>query len=177
MKTARWVLIAAGLLLLLSPSAAKTKKSKKPGKLSVSASVSVFDPPGDVSSALLFEVSAKYRISQKFTAELSTGWSQYEDGGVNTTYIPVQTNLEFHPLGRGMFDPYVGGGVSANFTQHGDQTTATAGIQALGGLAFKPTNQVSLSVEIKYNLPDITDPNSGGFSLGGGANFNWSTEM
>ncbi|RLF27023.1 MAG: hypothetical protein DRN14_05970, partial [Thermoplasmata archaeon] len=113
--------------VLFSGAYAKTKRGKK-SKLSVNASVSVFDPPGDVSSALLFEVSAKYRISQKFTGELSAGWSQYDDGGVTTTYIPVQTNLEYHPLGRGMFDPYVGGGLSANFTQANDQTTATAGI-------------------------------------------------
>lgn len=173
----KYLCLVLAIAVLFSGAYAKTKKGKKPGRLSVSANVSVFDPPGDVSSALLFEVSAKYRISQKFTGELSAGWSQYDDNGTNTTYVPVQTNLEFHPLGRGMFDPYVGGGLSANFTQANDQTTATAGVQALGGLSFKPADKVSFSVEIKYNLPDITDPKSGGFSLGGGADLNWSTEM
>ncbi|HDG68007.1 MAG TPA: hypothetical protein ENG11_02540, partial [candidate division Zixibacteria bacterium] len=84
----RYLCLLLAVSVLFSGAYAKTRKGKKPGRLSVSANVSVFDPPGDVSSALLFEVSAKYRISKKFTGELSAGWSQYDDGGVTTAYIP-----------------------------------------------------------------------------------------
>lgn len=176
---ARWIFIALAVLLVFSGAEGKSKHSKKSkkGRLSVNASVSVFDPPGDVSSALLFEVSAKYRLSDKFTSELSVGWSQYDDGGVATTFVPVEMNMEFHPLGQTFFDPYLGGGVSANVTQAGDEADIAAGVQALAGLSVKATNGVSFSVELKYRLPDISDPSSGGFSLGGGANINWSTEM
>jgi len=172
----RYLCLLLAVAVLFSGAYAKTKKGKK-SKLSVNASVSVFDPPGDVSSALLFEVSAKYSFTDKMVGELSVGWSQYDDGGVTTTYVPVQTNLEYHPLGQKFFDPYMGGGISANFTQTDNQVSATAGVQTLAGLSFKPTSGVSFSVEIKYMLSDITDPKSGGFSLGGGANINWNTEF
>ncbi|RKZ33328.1 hypothetical protein DRQ33_04430 [bacterium] len=169
----KWLIFALIFIVLFSCVEAK----KKQGKLSVNASVSVFDPPGDVSSALLFEVSAKYKLSNKVTTEMSVGWSQYESGGQNVTLIPVQLNGELHPLGRGMFDPYVGCGIGAYFTQTGEDVTATAGVQGLGGLSFSPQDNFSFSVEIKYMLTDVTDPESGGWSLGGGADINWETPL
>ncbi len=141
---------------------------KKSDGLSVSASMSVYDPPGDAGSTLLFEVAARYKLSNKLTSELSVGWTTYESGGENVKYMPIQLNLEYHPLGQSLFDPYTGGGVSANLQQIGETTTATAGVQAFAGISFKPTSTFSFSAEVKYILTDITDASSGGFSFGGG---------
>ncbi|MCD6595415.1 outer membrane beta-barrel protein [bacterium] len=174
----RWITFVLVIGLLLTSIEAKKRKSNSSrGKLSVNGSVSIYDPPGDVSSAFLFEIAARYSLSDQIVGELSVGWSQYEQSGENVTFIPVQLNGEFHPLGQGIFDPYAGAGISANLTQTGDNVDATAGVQALSGISFKPQSGFGVSVEVKYMLLDITDTNSGTFSLGGGVDFNWETEL
>ncbi len=170
----KFTLLLVVFLLVFATSA---QAKKKAGKLSVGAKVSVYNPPGDASSTLLFEVSAKYNVSDKVTTELSVGWTQYTSSGEVVTLMPIQLNGEFHPLGRIIFDPYVGGGIGAYLTQTGDKTSATAGIQAMTGLSFKPAGGLSFNVEVKYILSDITDANSGGFTFGGGIEGNWQTEL
>ncbi len=167
------LLLVAVLIVFTSSVQAK----KKAGKLSVGAKVSVYNPPGDASSTLLFEVAAKYNVSDKVTAELSVGWTQYTSGGEDVTLMPIQLNGEFHPLGRIVFDPYVGGGIGAYLTKTGDVSSVTAGIQTLAGLSFKPAGGLAFTAEVKYILSDITDANSGGFTFGGGVEGNWETEL
>ncbi|MCD6418242.1 outer membrane beta-barrel protein [bacterium] len=169
----RFVLLTVAFVLILSVSA----NAKKSGKLSLGAKMSVYDPPGDASSTLLFEIVAKYWVSTKVTTELSVGWTQYKESGENVMLMPIQLNAEFHPLGRISFDPYCGGGIGAYIKQTGDETSATAGIQMLAGLSFKPSGGLSFNAEVKYILSDITDSNSGGFSFGGGVEGNWQTEL
>ena len=173
----RWVTVVMIIVVLATGAQAKHKKKSNKGKLSVKTSVSYYNPPGSSSSALLFELSARYSLSNRVVSELSVGWSQYDDGGQNVTFIPIQLNGEFHPLGQGTFDPYAGAGISANLTQTGDDVDATAGVQALGGISFEPKSGFGISIEVKYMLMDITDPSSGTFSLGGGVDVNWQTEL
>ncbi len=140
----------------------------KRGKLTISVDVSTYDPPGDVSSTLLFEVSAKYSLSKVVSAELAVGWTQYSEDEDVVTLVPVQLNGEFHPLGRRMVDPYASAGFGAYLKQRGDAFSATAGIQAALGISVKAPGGFSLNVEVEYDLQDITDPSSGGLKLGGG---------
>lgn len=165
-------LLALILSLFISPVCARKK-----GRLSVGAKVSIYDPPGSASSALLFEVSAKYRISTKVAAELSVGWTKYKDDRVEITMIPIQLNGEFHPLGQNVFDPYLSAGIGGYLTQRDEKVDVTAGVQSALGLKFSPKGMFSFSVEIKYILPDITDPKSGGVNLGGGIQGRWETEL
>lgn len=170
MKRLLWIMSLVPFLL--SPACAG-----KRGKLSVGAKVSVYDPPGNVSSALLFEISAKYRISSKVTTELSVGWTKYKDEGVEVTMMPIQLNGEFHPLGQSTFDPYLSAGIGGYLTQKDKKTDITAGVQSAIGLKFSPKEMFSFSAEIKYILPDITDPKSGGVTLGGGVQGSWETKL
>jgi len=160
------ILFFGAVLLLIGSAEAK-------GRITISAGVSIYDPPGDVSSTLLFEIAARYRLSDKVTAELSVGWTQYSD----VTLMPVQLNGEFHPLGAKVFDPYVGAGTGVYLTKIAEVTEATIGIQALAGLAFRPAKGFGFSAEVKYMLADITDGNSGGLTFGGGIEGTWETDL
>lgn len=160
--------------ILLVSSGAYAKGS---GKLSVSASVSAYNPPGDAGTTLLFEIAARYRVSDKITAEMSLGWTQYESGGENVTLMPIQLNGEFHPLGRKQFDPYMGAGTGVYLQKIGEEVTPTAGIQALAGVTFIATGGIKFSAELKYMLTDITDMDSGGLTMGGGIEGSWETDL
>ena len=173
MRKAIIVILFFGLLL----SGIAEAKSGKKGNLSVGAKVSMYNPPGDASSTLLFEVTAQYRFSDHFTGELSVGWTQYSSGGETVTLMPIQLNGEFHPLGRQAFDPYLGAGTGVYLQQVGETTDATMGVQALGGLAFHPTSGFSFNAEVKYMLADITDKDSGGLTFGGGVEGNWEMDL
>ena len=173
MRKAIIVILFFGLLL----SGIAEAKSSKKGNLSVGAKVSMYNPPGDAGSTLLFEVTARYRFSDYVVAEMSVGWTQYSSGGQTVTLMPIQLNGEFHPMGRKVFDPYLGAGTGVYLQQVGETTDATMGVQALAGLAFRPTSGFSFSAEVKYMLSDISDADSGGLTFGGVVEGNWEMDL
>ena len=160
-------------LCVLFVGVGEAKSSKKKGRLSVSAGVSVYNPPGTSSSSLLFEIAAKYRVSDKFTADMSVGWTQYDD----VTLMPIKLNGEFHPLGDKVFDPYVGAGSGLYLSKVLETTSATVGVQAFAGLKYSPSNGIGFSGQVEYMLTDISDANSGGLSFGGNVEGNWEVDM
>ena len=172
-----FVLVAIVIFSMDFSYASSRRSRTKDRNLKVGARVSLYNPPGTSITTMLFEVTAKYRVSDRFAAEFSAGWTQYNEEGRTTTLIPIQINGEFHPFGKGVFDPFVGGGVGAYLKKWGDEQSATVGVQALGGFEFRPTTGFSMSLSVKYILSDITDPRSGGFSFGGGVQGNWETSF
>jgi len=166
------------LIIALLASGIEARKKKDKGNLSVNASVSIYDPPGNTSTALLFEVAARYTFTSKIVGELSLGWTQYSDNGQTVTMMPVQLNSEFHPLGQSLLiDPYAGMGVGAYITQTGEETDVSAGLQALTGVSIKAKSGISISFEVKYMLTDISDFDSGSVTFGGGIEGSWSTDL
>ncbi len=159
------------ILLLFIPASAKKGK----GKLTIGAKASLYNPPGTSATTILFEVTARYRMSDKLTGELSMGWTQYEAGGKSTTMVPIQVNAEFHPMGRKFFDPYLGGGSGAYLSVIEEELDVTLGFQVFGGVMVRPTSGFGFSIQVKYILTDVSDSNSGGFSLGGGVEGSWET--
>ena len=158
------------LLLFIPASATKGK-----GRLTIGAKASLYNPPGPSATTMLFEVTARYRMSDKLTGELSMGWTQYKAGGKSTTMVPIQINAEFHPMGRKVFDPYLGGGSGAYFSVVEEELDVTLGIQVFGGVMVRPSSGFGLSIQVKYMLADVSDSKSGGFSLGGGVEGSWET--
>lgn len=138
------------------------------GKLKIGGKVSTYNPSGADNSTYMFEITATYTISDYFSAQGSIGWTTYETSGEDVTQIPVTLDGIYHIFGRKTFDPYVGAGIGYYMTKVGSVDESTFGFQVLGGLEFKPTSDFGVSVEAKYRVPDVSNPDQGGmsFSLG-----------
>ncbi|MBN2135929.1 MAG: porin family protein [Acidobacteria bacterium] len=138
------------------------------GKLKVGGKASTYNPPGADNSTYMIEVTANYSISDYFSAQGSIGWTTYKSGGEDVTQIPVTLDGIYHIFGRKTFDPYAGAGIGYYITKVGSENESTFGFQVFGGLEFRPSSDFGVSVEVKYRVPDISNPDQGGVSFGGG---------
>ncbi|RKZ29465.1 hypothetical protein DRQ36_08505 [bacterium] len=164
--------------LLIAPAFAIEK-----GHISVTAKASIYDPPGDAGIAPMFTLEARYRLSAFLAIVGSGSWTTYDYNSADITYIPVAIDGELHPLGTATFDPYAGAGISFNYYEYdydtgADDTEITLGIEALGGLSYKISDNFKFEFDCKYRIEDITDAgNTGSWSTGGGITGSWEKDL
>ncbi len=137
------------------------------GKFGITGKVSMYDPPGESGPTLMIGVEASYKLSEYLDAVGAIEWTRYEEAGEDVTLIPVTLNARFHPLGRGGFDPYFGGG-AGYWYREGVNVESTVGLQAIFGISWQPKDGKGISFELRYTMPDINDPNKGGLTYSGG---------
>ena len=167
------------LAVLAAPTFAKEK-----GHISVTAKAEIYNPPGDDLIAPMFTVAARYRFSSFLAAVGSGSWTKYELDGADVTFVPVAVDGEVHPLGKGVFDPFLGAGIAFNYRQYDysppqdDDTELTMGAEFLGGISYKPKNQFGFEFNFKYRIEDIANASdSGSWSLGGGVTGSWEKDL
>lgn len=140
------------------------------GKVTLGATMSMYDPPGEAGPTLMIGVSAGVRFNDYFEGACNIEWTQYKEGGKDVTLIPVTVDVVSHPLGIRLFDPFIGGGLGYYYKLVGDENQSSLGAQVKFGLHWKPTSGTGLDFTVTYRVPDIINkPNEGGWSIGGGA--------
>ncbi len=155
----------------------------KNGHISITAKAELYDPPGDANIAPMFTVQARYRMSAFLAIVGSGSWTNYDYSGADVTYIPIAIDGEAHPLGRSVFDPYGGAGISFNYRQYDydeveDETDLTIGVELLGGVTYKPKNNFGFQFDVKYRIEDIANPgDSGSWTVGGGVTGSWEADI
>ncbi|MBN1755847.1 outer membrane beta-barrel protein [bacterium] len=145
-----------------------TFSSAYAGKLKLGGKVSTYNPPGDAGSTVMFEGTATYLLSDYLSIQGSLGWTTYKSGGETVTLMPVTVDGIFHFLGRQKLDPYAGAGIGYYRTTVGGADESTFGFQLFSGIEWRPSSNFGLSFEVKYRVPDISQPDQGGVSFGGG---------
>ncbi|MDI6839620.1 MAG: outer membrane beta-barrel protein [bacterium] len=143
------------------------------GQLTIGAKASIYDPPGEAGPTPMLGAYVSYSITQYLSAEGAVEWTQYD----NTTLIPMTVNMMYHPLGKKVFDPYIGGGGGYYYEKTGDDIESTIGCQSLIGLKWNPTQDFGVSFEAKYIIPDVKKPSKGGFSYGGAITGTMTTRL
>jgi|GEM_PF-1342459 len=155
------------------------------GRLTISGRVSIYNPPGDADAAPMVNLQATYRMSSMISLVGSGGWSKYESGDTDITYIPIEARAQFHPLGRMTLDPHIGGGVSLNMRSYdypagveGDDSDITGGLVFNGGVSYRPSSGFGVDFDLVYRIEDITEmDDSGSWSIGGGVSGNVSFDL
>ncbi|MCK4353074.1 outer membrane beta-barrel protein [candidate division WOR-3 bacterium] len=133
------------------------------GKLTIGVKASIYDPPGAPGPTPMVGGYVSYSIGKYLNIEGAVEWSNYD----NTTFMPITVNTVYHPLGRKVFNPYIGGGIGYYYKKVNDAPESTIGCQLLLGLNWNPPQAFGLSLEIKYIIPDIKNTSESGFSYGG----------
>ncbi|MCU0611577.1 MAG: outer membrane beta-barrel protein [Candidatus Eisenbacteria bacterium] len=159
-----------GLLLLLAVPAPAAEK----GHISVTATASIYNPPGDAGTSPMLGIQANYWLSSYVSLAGNVSWTKYDD----VTYVPIAVDGIFHPLGSASLDPYVGAGLGLNYRSWENETDMTGGAEFLAGLAYRPGGSLSFDFEAKYRVEDLSDTaNSGSWSFGGGVTGTWSGDL
>ena len=160
--------------LVVAPLSAKPKK----GHLSVKAKVSLYDPP-DGGSTTIYGVNATYRLSSFFSVAGNVEYSVYDnDSNEDVTYLPVTVEGKFHPLGLSSnFDPYLGAGLGLFLKTVGDDNESTFGYEMLGGITYHSNTGIGFTGEAKYSIPDVSKPDVGGLTIGGGVEGSFEMDL
>jgi hypothetical protein len=86
--------------------------------------------------------------SKQAPVQLSTSegldWTKEEGGGASTTSLGLDVSIQ--PGGGGVFTPYAGGGISANWVSEDAPSGALLGLEYLAGLYYK------LEAQSKWSL-------------------------
>ncbi len=145
-----------------------TLYGKDKGHLSLKAKVSLYDPP-DGGQTMIYGVTADYRFSNFFSAAGNAEYAQYNnDDSEDVTYMPVTVDGKLHALGDSSIDPYLGAGLGLFLKTVGDENETTFGFEFLGGISYHMESGFGFSAEAKYAIPDVSNPDEGGLTLGGG---------
>ena len=170
----RFSIVVLSLLLILAVPVSAAEK----GHISITATASIYDPPGDAGASPMIGVQANYWLSSYVSLAGNVSWTKYDDGDLSVTYVPVAVDGILHPLGSSKFDPYVGAGLGVNYRSWEDETDTTMGVEFLTGLAYRPGGSMSFDIEAKYRVEDLGDTgNSGSWSFGGGVTGTWSGDL
>lgn len=144
------------------------------GHISITATASIYDPPGDAGATPMVGVQVNYWLSSYVSLAGNASWAKYDD----ITYVPVSVDGILHPLGSSKFDPYVGGGLGVNYRSWENKTDTTMGVEFLAGLSYRPGGSLSFDVEAKYRVEDLGDTaDTGSWSFGGGITGTWSGDL
>ncbi len=160
----RTIILSLIVLVFICPLMAKGKK----GHLSLKAKVSLYDPP-DGSQTTIYGMTADYRFSNFLSAAGNVEYAVYDnDGGDDVKYMPVTVDGKLHALGDSSIDPYLGAGFGLFLKTVGDENETTFGFEFLGGISYHMENGFGFSGEAKYAIPDVSNPDDGGLTIGGG---------
>ncbi|MBN1426240.1 outer membrane beta-barrel protein [Candidatus Fermentibacteria bacterium] len=170
----RPAIVSVALMLMLALPALAAEK----GHISVTATASIYDPPGDAGASPMLGLRANYWLSSKVALAGNVSWTKYDDAGTSITYVPVSIDGILHPLGSAKFDPYVGAGLGLNYRSWADDSRTDAGVEFLAGLAYRPGGSMSFDFEVKRRIEDLSDTkDSGSWSFGGGITGTWSGDL
>ena len=172
-------------ILILLFLAAGSFADEDRGRLTIAGRVSIYNPPGDADAAPMVNLEAQYRLSSMISLVASGGWSKYESGDVDITFIPIETRVQIHPFGRMALDPHFGGGVALNMRSYdypagveGDESDVTGGLLFNGGLSYRPSSGFGVDFDLIYRIEDISEmDDSGSWSIGGGVSGNVSFDL
>ncbi len=170
----RSFLIILGVVLVFAlPAMAREK-----GHISVTATASIYDPPGGAGASPMLGLQATYWLSSRLSLAGNVSWAMWVESGQSVTYVPIYVDGIFHPLGAARLDPYVGAGLGANYHSYPDKSETTAGIELLGGLSYRPGGSFSFDFEVRRRIEDLGNTkDNGSWSFGGGITGTWSGNL
>jgi len=140
--------LAASLALLLAVSGAEGQQSQVEAHASYVRATDTNTNAWGGGAQLGTTWGSKQAPVQLSTSE-GLDWTKQEGGGSSTTSLGLDVSIQ--PGGGGVFTPYAGGGISANWVSENAPSGALLGLEYLAGLYYKLEAQgrISLRGEVR----------------------------